>query len=229
MEQSRNHLFGIYLHDISVHAAPQYEIVCLRSTNSESQERLFTQIKQTSLRATNRRVENVLPTVLLSLQAKQKVKVGTGMKGQDSMVSAVTKRLPICPGTTMDKPFVHSRLASWQAHLQRVSPFLTCGEGIWWSQDEQVYRFHDSDLDQDYHHEGPALKHFRHTSLSDVHTHHSKVWQGTIKSSTNLPTPKIRIFQDDGTYIGERHYPLSHCNAHTDSPYGQCCIVHATH
>ena len=35
-EQSSSHLFGIYLHDIAVHAAPQYEIVCLRSTNSES-------------------------------------------------------------------------------------------------------------------------------------------------------------------------------------------------
>lgn len=62
-EQSSSHLFGIYLHDIAVHAAPQYEIVCLRSTNSESQERLF---KQTSLKATNTKVENVLPTVLLS-------------------------------------------------------------------------------------------------------------------------------------------------------------------
>ena len=69
------------LHNISVHPAPQYEIVCLCSTNSESQERFFAQIKQTRLKATNRRVENVLPTVLLSLQAKQLVKVGTGMKG----------------------------------------------------------------------------------------------------------------------------------------------------
>ena len=208
-EQFRSHLFGIYLHDIAVHAAPQYEIVCLRSTNAESQERLFTQIKQTSLRATNRKVENVVPTVLLSLQAKQKVAVGIAMNGQDSIVSAVAKNLPIYPGTSIDKHFVHSRLHSWQAHLQRISRYLIHGEGIWWSQDTQVYRFHDSDLDQDNHHEGPTLKHFRHTSLPDVHRHNSEVWQEILKSSINLPATNVRIYNEDGTYIGERCYPLS--------------------
>jgi len=53
----------------------------------ESQECLFSQIKQTSLRETNRKPENVLPTILLSFQAKKKVGVGNAaMKGQESMV-----------------------------------------------------------------------------------------------------------------------------------------------
>ena len=65
--QNLTHLFGQYLHDLVVHAPPQYELVCLRSTNAESQERLFSQAKHISLRATNRKPENVLPTILLSL------------------------------------------------------------------------------------------------------------------------------------------------------------------
>ena len=202
-EQSSNHLFGIYLHDIAVHAAPQYEIVCLRSTNSESQERLFTQIKQTSLRATNRKVENVLPTVLLSLQAKQKVSVGTSMKGQDSMVSAVAKHLPKYPGTIIKKEFIKSRLQSWQAHLQRISQYLKCGEGVWWSQDQDVYRFHDSELDPDNHHEGPKLKHFRHSTLPDVYKHNKEAWHDIVASGINLPTERIRIYRDDGTCNGQ--------------------------
>ncbi len=71
-EQTLQRLFGVYLHSLVVHAPPQYELVCLRSTNSESQERLFSQTKHISLRATNRRPDNVLPTILLSMQAKQK-------------------------------------------------------------------------------------------------------------------------------------------------------------
>ena len=206
-QQSRSHFFGVYLHDISVHAAPQYEIVCLRSTNSESQERLFCQIKQASLRATNRKVESILPTVLLSLQAKRKVASGISMKGQDSIVSAVAKYLPTYPGTTIDKEFVYSRLRSWQAHLQRISPFLKQGEGVWWSQDAQCYKFHDSDIDPD-NHEGPTLKHFRHSSLHNVQIHNREIWHSIIESNINLPTKSIYIYKDDGSFM--REILLSH-------------------
>ena len=44
-KQTLNHLFGVYLHDLVVHAPLQYEAVYLRSTNAESQERLFSQAK----------------------------------------------------------------------------------------------------------------------------------------------------------------------------------------
>ena len=226
-EQTRSHLFGIYLHDIAVHAAPQYEIVCLRSTNSESQERLFSQIKGTSLRATNRKVETVLPTVLLSLQAKRKVTAGTAMKKQDTMVSSVAKHVPAYTGTTFDKAFVHKRLHSWQAHLQRICHYLKCGEGVWWSQDTHVYRFHDSDIDPDSYSEGPTLQHFRHRSLPDVYTHNDEVWQELIQSNTNLPTTKIRLYKEDGTCIREKHYPIPNlsppetmCAPLSDQPSG---------
>ena len=98
---------GIYLHDLAVHAASQYQIVCLCSVNVESQECLFSQIKQTSLRKTNRKPENVLTTILLSLQAEKKVGVGNAaMKGQESMVAMVAKKVPRHNGTSMDKSFV---------------------------------------------------------------------------------------------------------------------------
>lgn len=35
-----------YLHALAVHASVQYEIVCLRSVNTENQERIFQQAKQ---------------------------------------------------------------------------------------------------------------------------------------------------------------------------------------
>ena len=39
-------LFGLYLHSIAVHAPLQYEIVCLKSINTENQERLFSTSKK---------------------------------------------------------------------------------------------------------------------------------------------------------------------------------------
>ena len=69
--QSRSHFFGIYLHDLVAHAPCIFQEVCLRSTNAESQERLFSQAKHISLKATNHKPENVLPTILLCMQARQ--------------------------------------------------------------------------------------------------------------------------------------------------------------
>ena len=38
-------MFGSYLHAIAIHAPPQYKILCLKSANTEHEERLFGQAK----------------------------------------------------------------------------------------------------------------------------------------------------------------------------------------
>ena len=87
-------MFGIYLHDLVVHAPPIYQQVCLRSTNAERQERLFSQAKHISLKATNRKPEYVLPTMLLCMQARQKMsECQESINKQDSMVSSAAAKL----------------------------------------------------------------------------------------------------------------------------------------
>ncbi len=71
--QTLTHFFGIYLHAIVVHAPLQFHIMSLSSLNAESQERLVSQAKRLSLRATNRKSDNVLPTILVGIQARQKM------------------------------------------------------------------------------------------------------------------------------------------------------------
>ena len=48
--QTITHLFGVYLHALTVHAPIQHHTMSLLSVNAESQERLFSQIKRVSLR-----------------------------------------------------------------------------------------------------------------------------------------------------------------------------------
>ena len=69
--QSRSHLFGIYLHDLVAHTPCIFQLECLRSTNAESQERLFSQAKHIGLSTSNCKPENILPTILLCMQARQ--------------------------------------------------------------------------------------------------------------------------------------------------------------
>jgi hypothetical protein len=46
-------LFGSYLHALVMHAPVQYEVVCLRSVNTEDQERIFQQAKSIASATTN--------------------------------------------------------------------------------------------------------------------------------------------------------------------------------
>ena len=199
--QSNTRLFGNYLHALTVHAPVQYETMCLLSVNAENQERLFSQAKRISLRATNRKVDNVLPTILLSIQARQKMAdhKPLAMK-KNTIVMSVAAKLPPFDGTTIEKAFVRGRLQSWQAHLERFSAFLKCGENIWWYENNSTYNFKDSDSEDDYNSQGPKLLHFCTTKLSEIQTGTKETWQKIIEQDINLPTPSIREFRGTRMY-----------------------------
>ena len=88
----------------------------------QNTERLFSQVKH-SMRAINRKSGNVLTTVLVSMQAKEIVKTGPDATS-NSIVSRVSKQVPPYKGTCVSKSFVNTRIQSWQAHLERISPYL---------------------------------------------------------------------------------------------------------
>ena len=95
--------------------------MCLRSTNAESTERLFSQIKHISQQATNKKPDNVLTTILLSMQAKEETGMNSTISSihkQSSMVSEVAKMIPPYSGSFFSKGFLLPRMASWQAPLQ---------------------------------------------------------------------------------------------------------------
>ena len=138
--QSRTHLFGIYLHDLVVDAPSIYSLVCMRSTNAESQERLFSQAKHIGLKATSRKPENVLPTILICMPARQRAgDCQQSIYQQDSMVSKAASKLSPSTGTFISDTFLSSRLSSWQAHLMRISSYLMHGEGVWWKREEEGF------------------------------------------------------------------------------------------
>ena len=199
--QTHQHLFGIYLHDLVVHAPPIYQQVCLRSMNAESQERLFSQAKHIGLKATNRTPENVLPTVLVCMQARQKAgNCQESLQKQESMVSEATSKIEHYKGTLISDTFILERLPSWQAHMMRISGYLKQGEGVWWERVENGYLFRDSSDDCNFHSSGPHLNHFRTTSLPDIYAAMSRDWNVILKEKIELPSPKIRVYNENGDY-----------------------------
>ena len=78
--------------------------------NAESQERLFSQAKHIGLKATNRTPENVLATILICMQARQKA--GNCQERQESMVSQAASKIEKCRGTFITETFILERLSS---------------------------------------------------------------------------------------------------------------------
>ena len=127
---TRSKLFGSYLHDTSCHAAPQFELVSLRSCKTEFEERLLGQVNRVAECCSNRQPGNVLQQMFIRLQvllSQGKIRV------KQTKVSRAAKGLPPYNGTIIPKSFIRSRMRSWQVQLQRVAPYLypkekECGE-----------------------------------------------------------------------------------------------------
>jgi len=70
-------------------------------------------------------------------------------------VKRVAATVPSFSCTMVSEDFVRSRSRSWQIHLERISSFLLCGEGVWWQKVGSTYRFFDGDGDADFSEQGP--------------------------------------------------------------------------
>ena len=68
---SKTKMFGHYVHALTAHLPTQLELACLRSLNTESEERLFGQARTIAESCTNHHPDNVIPQIMLCLQAKQ--------------------------------------------------------------------------------------------------------------------------------------------------------------
>jgi hypothetical protein len=101
---------------------------------------------------------------MIRLQAKQEQR--SSLVSADTQVASVAKHLPKLPGMAIKRSFIKHRVASWQIHLQRISP-LTRGEGVWWKQTDEGFHFLDEDDDPSTHEEC-SLLHFRHHTILHV-------------------------------------------------------------
>ena len=113
----------LYLHSISKHAPEQYEIVCLKSINTENQERMFGHSRHIAEKTSNRHASNIITSVMIRMQCI------TG-RTKATSVSSAAAHVSSFGGTIIPVEFAAKHKHSWQAHLYRISPFLVCGESV---------------------------------------------------------------------------------------------------
>lgn len=125
------------------------------------------------------------------------------MQKGDSQVSHVAKQLPQLPGTCVKASFIKNRQDSWQLHLQRVSPFLTAGEGVWWTRTTNGFHFHDGDTEQMH---SVTLFHYRHQSITDVEERRKACWKKILDERITIPANSIKVYDQKGSKTGQLVY-----------------------
>ena len=214
--------FGIYLHSLVVHAPRQYEIICLKSINTENQERIFEQAKSIAHKCTNRKPDCIISQVSLRIQAREITgRLSDIFHKAESRVGKIASKAPFnYTGTVVSKAFIEQRSHSWQAHLSRISAYLI-NENVWWHETPDNYVFFDGDNDQEYHDEGPILKHFRSCTIQDIEKQSAEQWKYILENhNIKVPAQCLRIFDENGDFVKFRE--TNNNNTNNSCEFEEC-------
>ena len=96
----------------------------------------------------------------------------------------------------------------FQLHLERVSNYLTSGEGIWWHHrvSTNEIEFHDGDNEPDYLEQGPPLLSFTDTSMVDAVEMCAQCWNDCVEKQVKLPIPEINVYDQEGEFRHKRKF-----------------------
>lgn len=140
--------------------------MCLKSVNTEHQERLFGQARRIVASTTNRKPNNIIPAILLRLQARREI--GQLVPTVQKAKFIASKGLAPFHRTKLEIEFVRKHLCSWQAHLTRICAALG---GSMVEGEDGHYIFFDGDSDPNFKEEKTGLHHFRSTTLKGLHAY----------------------------------------------------------
>lgn len=188
----------------------------MKSTNAENEERLFGQAKAIALSTTNRKPSNILPNILLRLQAKRAKDMFKEQTSESNRISTEATAVHTPTNTKVTLEFVSTRLDSWQLHLEEISCYLVEGEGTWWrtcNDQNVVFEFYDTQNGNDE----PKPHHFRTADFSKLKELKRKAWQRIINSDIVLPTPMIKLYNHEGQFISHKMYPNFITTENTDT------------
>ena len=79
--------------------------------------------------------------------------------------------------------------------MERISPFLEHGEGIWWLEVEDGYEFFDSDSDPEHKSHGLDLMHLCTSTIQDVYMLSQETWRSITDKKTRPSRPLHKTFQ----------------------------------
>ena len=162
-------LYRGYLHDL-LHSPLQMMVVSPSSTCTEVLERLQGQTRRIAEATTSRRPNEIVPTVLLRMQAETENKLTSSLLDTESQLRKLAAKLQPLQNTIVDIKQLTSAgdKENFRALMRMISPYLKRGPGVWWAIEDGLIIFRDGSEEPDFRPEGPPLRHLRSSTLQDA-------------------------------------------------------------
>ncbi|CAH1264059.1 Hypp2835 [Branchiostoma lanceolatum] len=198
-------LYGSYYHSLVTHAPTVFRIVPLSSTHTESEERIFNKLRGI-VRTTGSggNPGQVIGNMLVREFCENKLQAD---RDRTPYQSSIVSKAARSQRKENEDTFIPSHVISnypkaWQAHCERISDFLLCGEGVWWTAGEQGVTLHDSSSRPGNAAKEPRILHFRSCSLKTVDKHLRDSWKRCLSEDIVIPLKKLYIYEEDGSLKG---------------------------
>ena len=187
-------MFGQYFHALVCHSPTLYTLICLRSLNTEIQERTFGQCNSIAHQTSNNHPQHVIDNSLIRIQAKS-AKLLTSLPKQEAEISQLAKALPDFENTFFSYNYISTHSLEFQSHLERISDYLLPGPGVWWKKTLLGIEFFDGCKEENFRSSGPAMQHFRSSDLGAIEQHLFQCWEECLQLNITLPLKEIRRYQ----------------------------------
>ena len=196
--------YGRYLHSLVVHAPIQHRIICSRSTNTEQQERHFSTLSSISVATSSRRPGEIITPGIIRMQAEENQQRDS-VKEQESRLGKLARCLTPPENTVIPHRVILKYPQAYQAHLERISDFLHCGEGIWWRHILTGVEFFDAPGERQRNDKGPPLHHFRSHTLQSEEQYLRDCWNECLAQQVTIPHHVLKIYDEDGNLQSVQH------------------------
>ena len=184
-----------------VHSPIQHHIICSRSTNTEQQERHFSTLSSISVATSSRRLGEILTPGIIRMQAEMKSEENqqrNSVKEQESQLRKLVRCLTPPENTVIPHRVILKYPQAYKAHLERISDFLYCGEGVWCRHILTGVEFLDAPDERQRNDKGPPLHHFRSHTLQSEEQYLRDCWNECLTQQVTIPQHVLKIYDEDG-------------------------------
>lgn len=127
------------------------------------------------------------------------------VREQESRLGKLARCLPPSSNSIIPHRVILKYPYAYQAHLERISDFLLCGEGIWWRHILSGIEFLDSPEESNSRDNGPPLHHFRTHTVKSENQYLRDCWKQCLTHQVSIPHHALRIYDEDGNLESINH------------------------
>ena len=127
------------------------------------------------------------------------------VKEQESRLGKLARCLTPPENTVIPHRVILKYPQAYQAHLERISDFLHCGEGIWWRHILRGVEFLDAPDERQWNDKGPPLHHFHSHTLQSKEQYLRDCWNECLAQHVTIPHHVLKIYDEKGNLQSIQH------------------------